>query len=83
MGIALFSETYLPEAGTRICLDALPCNRFISEPADRALSASLATAPMVAALYEHHELARFLDDDAAKIRAYLGGDRPYLQVVES
>ena len=29
------------EAGTRICLDALPCNRFVSEPVDRALSASL------------------------------------------
>ena len=37
----------------------------------------------VADLYERHELARFLDDDGAKIRAYLGGDRPYLQVVES
>ncbi len=34
------------EAGTRICLDALPCHRFVSEPADRALSASLATAPI-------------------------------------
>ncbi len=37
----------------------------------------------VADLYERHELARFLDDDGAKIRAYLGGDRPHLQVMES
>ncbi|MCH8873807.1 hypothetical protein IH824_13725 [candidate division KSB1 bacterium] len=37
----------------------------------------------VADLYERHELARFLDDDATKIGAYLGDDRPHLRIVES
>ena len=37
----------------------------------------------VTELYERHELARFLVDDAEKIRAYLGSDRPHLQVVEA
>ena len=37
----------------------------------------------VTELYERHELAGFLDDDATKIRAYLGGDLPHLQVVKA
>jgi hypothetical protein len=49
-------------------LDALPCNRFVSEPADRALSASLATAPIAFAKDGRHEIDRTALEAGTSVR---------------